>query len=204
MAVLMLGLSAPGYSQVVDSLEDFIKLIDNAKSSSDSALRSFSINVKEAQEGSIAIRKKLETAQLHYIDSQIHAMTHREKAFAWQLVSTKIIFFFVISLCATGVYFSWVQFKRGMEKKPSKVKSAVINTSEGEEQSAVKEAQVAVTELEISTSGLKVSSPILGIIILALSLAFLYLYLVYVYGIEELSTSNPPNTTEQGVILRSK
>ena len=94
---------------------------------------------------------------------------HRVKVFAWQHLSARIIFFVVLILVATGIYFAWVQFK--LDIRPDK------NTTTGGAKGHT---------VELSASGIKVSSPVLGVIILVLSLAFFYLYLVFVYPITEI------------------
>jgi hypothetical protein len=88
-------------------------------------------------------------------------LLHRTQVIEWQHFSTKVIFFVVLFLVGTGIYFAWVQFKSGGDSQ-------------------------TVNEVEVSLTGVKVSSPILGVIILVLSLAFFYLYLRYVYPITEI------------------
>lgn len=114
--------------------------------------------------GKAALRESL-TAYYAYRTS---GFDHRRRVFAWQLLSSKIIFALVVFLVAIGVYFSWLQFRAGLPVK-------------GES-----EDSPAQTTIEASVKGVKVSSPVLGVIILTLSLAFFYLYLVYVYPIEEI------------------
>lgn len=101
-------------------------------------------------------------AQLARYRYQVAGLSHRESVFRWQLFSSKVIFWAVLVLVATGIFFSGVQFFRGFN------------------------AEAMQSELELSTGGVKVSSPVLGVIILVLSLAFFYLYLVYVYPIKEI------------------
>jgi hypothetical protein len=108
----------------------------------------------------------LQEALKAYYDYRISGYAHRERVFAWQLLSSRIIFVVVIFLVMTGIYFSWLQFSRSLK------------STKGEE---FKE-----TTFEASTTGFKVSSPILGVIILAMSLAFFYLYLAFVYPISEI------------------
>lgn len=88
-------------------------------------------------------------------------LTHRTRVIEWQHFSTRVIFFVVLFLVGTGIYFSWVQFKSGSDSQ-------------------------TINEIEVSLTGVEVSSPILGVIILVLSLAFFYLYLRYVYPITEI------------------
>lgn len=94
---------------------------------------------------------------------------HRRNVFAWQMFSSKVIFYIVIGLVLIGIYFAWLQFNFAM--KNSK-KAGDLGKQ---------------LETEISASGkeFKVSSPVLGVIILLISLMFFYLYLRYVYPINE-------------------
>jgi len=101
-----------------------------------------------------------------YYDYRIVGYEHRKSVFTWQLLSSKMIFVIVILLVTAGIYFSWLQFIKGL--------------------SADRGGSSTETTFEASASGIKVSSPVLGVIILVISLAFFYLYLVYVYPIEEI------------------
>ncbi len=94
------------------------------------------------------------------LDYYDRGLEHRTKVIEWQHTSTIVIFFVVLFLVGTGIYFAWVQFKSGENSKSN-------------------------NEIEVSLTGVKVSSPILGVIILVLSLAFFYLYLRYVYPVTE-------------------
>lgn len=94
---------------------------------------------------------------------------HRRNVFAWQHWSSQIIFGVVLVLVGAGVYFSAVQFHRGLRPAPH------VSRTESEQK----------TEFTASLKEIKVSSPVLGVIILAISLAFFYLYLVFVYPIQE-------------------
>lgn len=96
-----------------------------------------------------------------YFDHYIERLAHRGEVFAWQHVSTIIIFAVVIGLVLAGIWFAWKQFERDKDKP------ATENT------------------LELTAKGLKITSSVLGVIILTLSLGFFYLYLVYVYPIQE-------------------
>jgi hypothetical protein len=86
--------------------------------------------------------------------------------FAWQSLSTKIIFVVVLLLVLAGIYFAAIQFHAGLRRR------------EGADPARRDE-----TELSLSLSEVKVRSPVLGVIILTISLAFFYLYLVHVYPI---------------------
>jgi hypothetical protein len=113
--------------------------------------------------GAAALRQALTS----YYQYRVSGYEHRQRVFAWQLLSSRIIFVLVIFLVLVGVYFSWLQFRLALRAAPA-----------GEPRQE--------TTFEASASGLKVSSPVLGVIILAISLAFFYLYLVHVYPIAEI------------------
>ena len=115
------------------------------------------------EEGMAAYRQSLKA----YYDYRVIGFQHRQRVFAWQLSSSRIIFAMVIFLVLVGVFFSWLQFRSAM-KGGSTFSDRPHDTT-----------------FEASTTGLKVSSPVLGVIILALSLAFFYLYLLYVYPIHD-------------------
>lgn len=91
---------------------------------------------------------------------------HRLGVFAWQSLSTKIIFVVVLLLVLAGIYFAAIQFHAGLRRRDG-----------------ADPASPAETELSLSLSEVKVRSPVLGVIILTISLAFFYLYLVHVYPI---------------------
>jgi len=90
---------------------------------------------------------------------------HRLGVFAWQSLSTKVIFVVVLLLVLAGIYFAAIQFHAGLRRR------------------GADPAQPEETELSLSLSEVKVRSPVLGVIILTISLAFFYLYLVHVYPI---------------------
>lgn len=116
------------------------------------------------EEGTAALRQALKA----YYDYRVTGYQHRQRVFAWQLLSSRIIFVLVIFLVLVGVYFSWLQFRAAL-------KGGTPFADRPQD-----------TSFEASTTGLKVSSPVLGVIILALSLAFFYLYLLYVYPINDI------------------
>jgi hypothetical protein len=116
------------------------------------------------EEGAAAMRKAL-TA---YYEYRVGGYQHRQRVFAWQLLSSRIIFVMVILLVLVGIYFSWMQFRSALRG----------GSAFGE--------RPHDTTFEASTTGFKLSSPVLGVIILALSLAFFYLYLLYVYPITDI------------------
>jgi hypothetical protein len=109
-------------------------------------------------------------AYREYFDYYQSGFAHRKAVFWWQHVSSRIIFVVVLGLVSVGVFFAWVQFRRGHvgPAGPSEEHPSVIH------------------QLEIGQAGVRISSPVLGVIILVISLAFFYLYLVYVYPIKEI------------------
>jgi hypothetical protein len=111
-----------------------------------------------------ALRRSLQS----YYEYRTSGFEHRRRVFAWQLLSSKIIFVVVISLVAMGIYFSWLQFRAGLRRE----------AGSGDEEHR--------TTIEATAKGIKVSSPVLGVIILVISFLFFYLYLVYVYPIAEI------------------
>ena len=110
---------------------------------------------------------------------QISGFEHRKKVFAWQLFSSRIIFFSVLVLVFVGICFSGIQFYKSI------LPSGKKETLEPAESSQTGGSPVS-SEVEFSVKGIKVTSPVLGVIILVISLAFFYLYLVYVYPIQEI------------------
>lgn len=111
-----------------------------------------------------------QNAMYAYYEYRVSGFKHRKDVFAWQLYSSKLIFWSVLLLVISGISFSGIQFYKSMRKSDA----AVSNETE------------TTTEFEASAKGIKVSSPVLGVIILVISLAFFYLYLVYVYPISEI------------------
>jgi hypothetical protein len=151
---------SPNAPPVTDRIEQ-LKALDSGVSEDNLAPPIISSELLD-EEGTAALRKALTS----YYQYRISGYAHRERVFAWQLLSSRIIFVLVIFLVLTGVYFSWLQFQRAMK--------------------GGKGTELKETSFEASTTGLKVSSPVLGVIILAMSLAFFYLYLVFVYPISEI------------------
>jgi len=99
----------------------------------------------------------------------ISSLHHRAQTFAWQLTSSKVIFWMVVGLVLAGVTFSAIQFGVALRRKS--------DISEG--------------EIALNLEGVKIRSQFLGVITLALSLAFFYLYLKTVYPISELKQDTP-------------
>jgi hypothetical protein len=108
---------------------------------------------------------------------------NRQDAFAWQSVSTKVIFMVVIIVVLAGLYLSWMQFNFA-HNVPLKVTTtstegpaiAATSTNPGSD----------VNTIEVNTSGVKITSSVIGLIILTLSIVFFFLYLKFVYPIIEI------------------
>lgn len=120
------------------------------------------------------------SAMREYYGYRVSGYRHRREVFAWQLYSSKIIFYVVIFLVLAGIYFSGIQFHRSHGREAA---------SRYAEKNGITEAMLVeggeVTEIIASVKGIKVSSPILGVVILVISLLFFYLYLVFVYPVNE-------------------
>lgn len=115
-----------------------------------------------------ATRAKYQEALRGYFSYRLQGYEQRQKTFAWQLFSSRIIFWAVLTLVFAGIYFAAVQFHVGLRG------------------AAGPPGAEARTEFAASLEGVKVSSPVLGVIILVISLVFFYLYLAFVYPISEI------------------
>ena len=112
-----------------------------------------------------------QNAMYAYYEYRVSGFEHRKNVFAWQLFSSKLIFWAVLFLVFSGIVFSGIQFWKSIR---------------AEQSGSASPAGDQVTEFEASAKGIRVTSPVLGVIILVISLAFFYLYLVYVYPIKEI------------------
>ncbi len=137
-----------------------------AKNKPDSLLKVITDSKKLNYNKDSLVRARYDEALVAFYNYQISGFQHRREVFSWQHYSTIIIFFVVIFLVLAGLYFSWLQFRKGMK-------------AEGD-------GALPETEVELSVSNVKVRSSVVGIVILVVSLAFFYLYLVYIYPINEL------------------
>jgi len=100
-----------------------------------------------------------------YLDAQSYITkqksdTYNLSVFYWQRLSTKIIFWTVISLVLLGAILSVIQFYKSYK---------IVSRSE--------------TELSISDKGFTIKTSVLGLVMLLLSLAFFYFYIAFVYPI---------------------
>jgi hypothetical protein len=132
-----------------------------------------------------------------YTEYAIWVLQHDRKSYEWHHTSSVIIFYVVIFLVLSGVWFSWLQFRAGHHHPiaaqrtvstatatPAAVGAAVTPTSDPTQPAAVvTEEKDSVTEFSASAQGIKVASSAMGIVILVISMCFFYLYLQKVYPI---------------------
>jgi hypothetical protein len=111
----------------------------------------------------------------------IFAWKNRQDAFAWQSISTKVIFWVVIIVVLAGLYLSWMQFNFAHNAPLTKTRQ----TKKGQANMGNPNDQIEASTIEISTSGVKITSSVIGLIILVLSIVFFFLYLKFVYPIIE-------------------
>lgn len=83
--------------------------------------------------------------------------------FRWHFVNSILIFFMVITIVSSGLYFSYLQFKSSNFGKDSGVPLQA--------------------DFKISKDGIEVSSSVIGLLVLTISLVFFYLYLNNVYPV---------------------
>jgi len=95
---------------------------------------------------------------VEYWKYQVKVLEHSRKVYAWQHISSIIIFYVVVFLVLVGVVFSWLQFRAAAFKGESE-------------------------ELDANLKGVKITSSTLGVVILVLSMCFFFLYLRYVYPV---------------------
>lgn len=149
-------------AQLRQRLEDFDPGAAASPSETDLAFP----DAPDAASASPETRQAYQAALQAYYAYRKAGYEHRLGVFAWQSLSTKIIFFIVLLLVVAGIYFAAIQFHSGLRRR-------------GDGAGAPAEE----TELSLSLREVKVRSPVLGVIILTISLAFFYLYLVHVYPI---------------------
>lgn len=161
------GIFAQEQEATSSSFESLVEEVAQAEKGNKVGIDSI---LKEMQSAPPTTGDSLILAKYHeslkaYYDYRIFGFKHRAGVFSWQMTSTKVIFFMVNLLVLAGIFFSWMQFKKGLSEK---------------------EAPTTETEVELSIKSIKIKSSIIGLIILVLSLVFFYLYLVYIYPIREI------------------
>jgi hypothetical protein len=96
--------------------------------------------------------EEFELANLRY---EMEQLSRNTRVFAWQDLSTKMMFFLVFLIVMTGLVLACVQFRKAAD-----------------------------IDLSIATAGLHLKTTLVGVVILAMSIVFLCLYLVLVYPIK--------------------
>jgi hypothetical protein len=114
----------------------------------------------------------------------IAAYQHRRESFNWSLTASKIIFFVVVVLVASGIVFAAIQFRVALLEAGSGRGHKPASERKGS-------ATSMATDLEFSRQGIKASSSVLGVMVLLISMAFFYLYAQFVYPIHEITHDEP-------------
>jgi len=129
------------------------------------------LNKDTAMEHLVQFSREDSTLKKALGEYNLFGLAHRQRALQWNLTSSIIIFWSVIFLVFSGIFFAGVQFYIAMQfaRKRGSMQNEDLNT-----------------QLEAGEKGVKVSSPVLGVIILVISMLFFYLYLKYVYPITEI------------------
>ncbi len=123
-----------------------------------------------------AVLKAYEDAWVGYLEYRRSGYEHRSRCYEWQFISSIVIFFMVMIIAFTGVYFSYLQFTNGGRKWLKK-------RGKSTEQPAP--VDPTPTTFKAGATGVEVTSNVIGVVILVISIAFLYLYLVHVYPITD-------------------
>jgi hypothetical protein len=116
-------------------------------------------------------------------------LNHDREAYEWHHISSIIIFFVVVFLVLSGVWFSWMQFRlahhHAVGESVTVLNSATTNQTSLTGTQAVDAAaqKDSVTEFSASPQGIKIASSAIGVVILVISMCFFYLYLEKVYPI---------------------
>jgi hypothetical protein len=135
---------------------------------------------QSSMEGGLPETAKMLQAREEY---DIFSWKNRQDAFAWQSVSTKVIFWVVIIVVLAGLYLSWMQFNFA-QNAPMKV-TKPSTEGPGNAGTPGNRADATNTTIEVNTSGVKITSSVIGLVILTLSIVFFFLYLKFVYPIIE-------------------
>jgi hypothetical protein len=111
-----------------------------------------------------------------YYGYYAESFNYTKSLFEWQLRSTKVIFFVVISLVLCGLAFSGIQFYTSMK---------------------LIQHQVALGTFKFSPQGVEVTSTVMGLIILVISIVFFFLYLTVVYPINDVKLDGVPRVNTE-------
>jgi hypothetical protein len=100
----------------------------------------------------------------------VYAWKNRKDAFAWQSVSTKVIFMVVVIVVLAGLYLSWMQFNFA-HNAPMKI-TRPSTEAPPIERNPGNQVEARSTTIEVNTSGVKITFSVIGLVILALSIVF--------------------------------
>jgi hypothetical protein len=124
-----------------------------------------------------------------YTDYLIWALEHDRATYRWNHISSIVIFYVVMFLVLSGVWFSWMQFRLAHRTPPQGV-ATIVPSSVSSQTAAGSDTPTMttgekdpVTEFSASPHGIKIASSTIGVIILVISMCFFYLYLEKVYRI---------------------
>lgn len=124
---------------------------------------------KERTAAQVHQLRKYQEELTNRIAYQDASLDHVNRVLAWQLQSSKIIFFITILIVISGLYMSHQHFLRGDDSS---------------------------TRFAIGQKGIEVSSRLIGLVVLIVSLAFFYLYLKEVYPVKVLNASSATQETD--------
>lgn len=98
----------------------------------------------------------------------IWRLEHNKALLQWQFAQSNALFFIVFCVVVIGLWFSYIQFKKG-------------DKLEG--------------NLKLGAAGIEITSSVLGVLILGFSVGFLYLYLIHAYPIQGIGQERPSSET---------
>ena len=118
-----------------------------------------------------------------YMKYNEFVLDHRIRVFNWQYSSSIYIFWIVMTIVASGLTLSAIQFFVGIQNG----RRAARLANKSKKRPAGETEQLAEpnndTEIKLSLTELSIKSSVIGLIILVISIAFFYLYLQVVYPI---------------------
>ncbi len=97
-----------------------------------------------------------------------------KKSYEWQFYSSIGIYFLVVFILFTGLYFSYLQFKNSI------IKQNINNNNKDSKNTK----SLPETKLKLSQTGVEVSSSLIGVIILVFSVIFFYMYIEKIYPLK--------------------
>lgn len=116
----------------------------------------------------------------------VWVLTHSQRTYAWQYLSTIIIFFMVVFVVASGVALAawqlhtWIARVRAYDRILLQRLEGGLEVSE---KIVTEIGKPSTSEVTVTEKSLALSSPYVGVTILALSMGFFLAYLLLVYPI---------------------